>query len=251
MLGSKNLGIALCIAGAAALSGCGTTAKFTYPADASQLLETSATNSTRDQNVSVPPFEDLRGNKNQLGTYFLYMVPLSPMGFMRYERPDAARTFNSVQEFDFDATEDLAKAAAYSLRKSGVFNDAFFTFGGRKNDSDLVLEGRILSTTYTGQIFSYGLSVFGPILWFTGLPAGTSENDLELALALRDRNSDAVVWQDEYHLDRKIVQGLYYRFGHDTRGYAYLMQDVMNKAIRDMRESLEGRELTTAHSAAQ
>jgi hypothetical protein len=249
MLWVKNLGIMLCIAGAATLTGCGTTAKFTYPADASQLLKTSATNATRDQDVSVPPFEDLRGNKNQFGTFFLYMVPLSPMGFMQYERPDAARTFNTVQEFDFDATEDLAKAAAYSLRKSGVFNDAFFTFGGRKSDSDLVLEGKILSTTYTGQVWSYGLSVFGPMLWFIGLPAGTSENDLELALALRDRDSDTVIWEDEYDLDRKIVQGLYYRFGHDTRGYAYLMQDLMNKAIRDMRQSVNQKALTSAQMA--
>lgn len=241
MWGNKNLGIMLCITGAALLSGCGTTAKFTYPADASRLLEASATNSTRNQSVSVPPFEDLRGNKNQFGTYFLYMIPLSPMGFMQYERPDAARTFNTVQEFDFDATEDLAKAAAYSLRKSQVFKDAYFTFGGRKSDSDLVLEGQILSTTYDGQVWSYGLSVFGPMLWFIGLPAGTSENNLELAFTLRDRNQDTVVWQDQYHFDRKIIQGLYYRFGHDTRGYAYLMQDAMNEAISDMRESISKR----------
>ena len=251
MLGGKNIGVMLCIAGAVALTGCGTTAKFTYPANASQLLEVPATNAARGQNVSVPPFEDLRGNENQFGTYFLYLIPLSPLGFMRYERPDAARTFNSVQEFDFDATEDLAKAAAYSLRKSGVFNDAFFTFGGRKSDSDLVLEGKILSTTYKGQVFSYGLSVFGPMLWFIGLPAGTSENDLELALALRDRDSDSVIWQSKYHLDRKIVQGLYYRFGHDTRGYAYLMQDVMNRAIRDMFDSVNKQELAHARMAGQ
>lgn len=238
MLWVKNLGIMLCIAGAATLTGCGTTAKFTYPADASQLLKTSATNATRDQDVSVPPFEDLRGNKNQFGTVFLYLIPLSPMGFMRYERPDAARTFNTVQEFDFDAQEDLAKAAAYSLRESNVFNNAFFTFGGRKNESDLILKGQILSTTYKGQTWSYGLSIFGPMLWFIGLPAGTSENDLELGLTLRDRDTDQVIWEHEYKLDRKIVQGLYYRFGHDTRGYAYLMQDIMNKAIQGMRQAL-------------
>lgn len=238
MFWGSHIRILASIVCAAALAGCGTTAKFTYPADASQLLEAHPTQATQDLDVSVPPFEDLRGNDNQFGTFFLYLIPLSPMGYMSYERPDAARTFNTVQEFDFDAQEDLAKAAAYSLRKSNLFNDAYFTFGGRKGESDLVLKGQILSTTYNGQTWSYGLSVFGPMLWFIGLPAGTSENDLELGLSLRARGTDQVIWEHKYNLDRKIVQGLYYRFGHDTRGYAYLMQDIMNQAIEDMRQAL-------------
>jgi len=72
-----------------------------------------------------------------------------PFGWGEYERPDADRMFNWIAEFDFDASEDLAKAAAYSLRKSRLFEDAFFTFGGDKENADYLLEGEMISMKLT------------------------------------------------------------------------------------------------------
>jgi hypothetical protein len=63
--------------------------------------------------VAVPPFDDQRGNENSSGTMWLYAIPLMPYGYIEYDRPDAARMFCSVAQFEFTPTEDLAKAAAY------------------------------------------------------------------------------------------------------------------------------------------
>ncbi|MCK5595677.1 hypothetical protein KAI19_05810, partial [bacterium] len=93
------------------LSGCGTTAKFIYPAKGRNLIR-FPDGPAYQKKVAVVPFEDMRGDKNQYGTYFLYLIPLMPFGYMEYERPDAARMFNTIAEFDFDMSEDLAKAAA-------------------------------------------------------------------------------------------------------------------------------------------
>ena len=220
------------------LTGCGTTAKFVYPADGRGLIRFNDGPAYKKK-VAVTPFDEMRGDNNQASTYFLYLIPLMPFGFGEYERPDAARMFNTIAEFDFDASEDLAKAAAYSLRKSGLFEDAFFTFGGDKDRAQLLLEGVILSTTYRGTLWTYGLSVYGPLLWFIGLPAGTSQNDLTLELKVTDLNTGGMLWEKNYDVDHKIVQGLYYRFGHDVRGYPYLMQDIMNDAIEDMNREFQ------------
>ncbi|WP_282755498.1 hypothetical protein [Desulfuromonas thiophila] len=220
------------------LTGCGTTAKFIYPADGRDLIGFSD-GPAYDKKIAVTPFEEMRGDTNQSGTYFLYLIPLMPFGYGEYERPDAARMFNSISEFDFEASDDLAKAAAYSLRKSGLFRDAFFTFGGDKDQAQLLLEGEILSTTYKGKLWTYGLSVYGPLLWFFGLPAGTSANELELALKITDLTTEKVVWEKQYALNHKIVQGLYYKLGHDVRGYPYLMQEIMNDAIEDMNREFQ------------
>ena len=233
----EAISISLCIV-AIGLTGCGTTAKFVYPADGRDLIEFS-NGPAYDRKVAVTPFEEMRGDTNQSGTYFLYLIPLMPFGYAEYERPDAARMFNTIAEFDFDASEDLAKAAAYSLRKSGLFRDAFFTFGGDKDQAQLLFEGEILSTTYKGTLWTYGLSGYGPLLWCFGLPAGTSANDLILALKVTDLATQKVLWDKKYDLDRKIVQGLYYKFGHDVRGYPYLMQDIMNDAIEDMNREFQ------------
>lgn len=222
------------------LSGCGTTAKYIYPANGRNLIQFEK-QPAYEKTVAVTPFEEMRGDKNQSGTYFLYLIPLMPYGFGQYERPDAARMFNTISEFDFDASEDLAKSAAYSFRRSRLFKDAFFTFGGDKNRADFLLEGEILSTTYKGSMWTYGLSVYGPLLWFFGLPAGTSQNDLTLALKFTDLKSGDLVWENNYDMSQKITQGLYYKFGHDVRGYAYLMQDIMNQAIEDINRELQSR----------
>ncbi|NOY69335.1 MAG: hypothetical protein GXP53_07575, partial [Deltaproteobacteria bacterium] len=46
------------------------------------------------------------------------------------------------------------------------------------------ISGSILSTQYKGKLFSYGLSVYGPVLWFIGFPATTIQNELSVEMAL-------------------------------------------------------------------
>jgi hypothetical protein len=230
---NKKLSLALCGICLFTIVGCGTTAKFVYPADGRTVKQVSKT-PLHPTRVAVVPFEDMRGDKNQSGTYFLYMIPLMPCGWGEYERPDAARMFNTVAEFQFDAGEDLAKAAAYSLSKSGLFQDAFFTYGGDKDRADYLLKGEMLSTTYKGTLWTYGLSVYGPMLWFFGLPAGTSYNEIILSMSLTDLSTGQSVWAKKYNVNDKIVQGLYYKMGHDVKGYSKLMQDIMNDAVTDI-----------------
>ncbi len=220
------------------LSGCGTTAKYIYPAQGQRLIN-FPDGPAYQKRIAVTPFKDMRGDQNESSTYFLYLIPLMPFGYVNYERPEAARLFNTIGEFDFDAAEDLAKAAALSLRESNLFKDAFFTFGGDKDRADLLFEGEIISTTYRGTIWSYGLSAQAPILWLLGLPSGTSRNDLALKMQVKDIATGKPVWEKTYEKEHKITQWIYYRLGHDVRGYAYMTQDIMNDAVGDLNRTLQ------------
>ncbi|MCK4400826.1 hypothetical protein KAW08_00810 [bacterium] len=223
------------------LSGCGTTAKFIYPAKERNLIRFSD-GPAYQKKVAVVPFEDMRGDENLMGTYFLHLIPLMPFGYGKCERPDAVTIFTTITKFDFDMSEDLAKAAAYSLRKSGLFSDVFFTFGGDKENAQLLLEGKVFSTTYYGKIYSYGLSFFYPCLTLVGLPVGSSRNDIVLNLKLTDLISEERVWEKNYNLTYKIIQGLYYHYGHDVKGYTHMMQEIMNDAIEDINRKFQKRE---------
>jgi hypothetical protein len=217
--------------------GCGTTAKFVYPANVKDIRHITDT-PFKQSKVAIIPFKEKRGDENDSSTYWLYLIPLMPYGYGKYERPDAARMFNTISEFEFDVSEDLAKASVYSLKESGLFQDVFFTFGGEKDKANYLLEGEILSTNYEGKLWTYGLSVYGPLPWFFGLPAGTSTNELDLVLKLTNLQTNQVIWKKQYKKEISITQGLYYKFGHDVRGYSYLMQDSMNDAIDDMQKVL-------------
>jgi len=217
--------------------GCGTTAKFVYPNKMNSLVELSS-EPIYHHKIAVTPFDDCRNDDNQSGTFFLFFAPLWPYGYVEYDRPDATRFFMSINSFEFTPSEDLAKAAAVSLRRSNLFDDAFFTFGGEKSNADFILEGKIISTYYKGRVFSYGLIFSGAYLWLLGAPCGTSLNRLALNMKLKNK-AKKVIW--EYTVDNQdyITQWLYCRLGHDTKLYSSLMEQAMNAAILDMAEKLK------------
>jgi hypothetical protein len=140
--------------------------------------------------------------------------------------------------------EDLAKAAVRSFEVSGLFDRVYFTFGGEAENADLVLQGVARRTQYHGKIISYGLSVWGPALWFIGLPAGTSTNRLEIALSLTNQERKEV-WSYTFSGDESITQGLYYNWGNDALNFAALMETGMNRALRDLASKLPEVERTT------
>lgn len=222
--------------------GCGTTAKFVYPADGRNLTSFSD-GPAYQKKVAVTPFEDMRGDKNRSGTLFFYLVPLMPFGWCNYDRPDAARMFLTISEFQCDVSEDLAKAAAFSLRRSGLFQDAFFTFGGDKDKADFLLEAELFSAHYKGTLYSYGVSILCPYLWFFGLPSGSSYNEVAMTMKLIDLSTGRPVWEKKYDVNRKTIQGLYYNWGDDARAYSGLMQEIMNDAIKDMNRELQRKQI--------
>src|SRR5436309_9761223 len=168
-----------------ALAGCNTQAKWTYPLDPSTLYR-STLQQRPDLVVAVLPFKEARPVTNRAATFFLYLIPLMPYGWVNYERPEAARMFNTIAKYELQLDEDLGKAASRSFVDSLLFRRVYFTLGGETREADLILRGTALHTTYNGKIISYGLSVYGPLLWFIGLPAGTSTNLLDITLSLTD-----------------------------------------------------------------
>jgi hypothetical protein len=215
-----------------ALAGCNTQAKWTYPLDASVLFRSTTQRS--ELTVAVLPFKEARPVTNRSATFMLYLIPLMPYGWVNYERPEAARMFNTIEAYQLQLDEDLAKAATRSFEESRLFRRVYFTFGGETREADLVLRGRAQHTTYNGKVISYGLSAFGPLLWFFGLPAGTSTNLLDLTLSLTDRE-DRELWKYSFSQDDTITQGLYYNWGNDTLQFASLFQTAMNGALQESR----------------
>lgn len=211
--------------------GCGTTAKFVYPAKMETMVQVNSS-PVFDKKVAVVPFDDYRDATNTVGSVFLAWLPLVPFGWVEYNRPDAARDFITIRQFDFTPSEDLPKAAALSLRRSRLFADAFFTFGGEKDKADFVLHGAVKSTKYLGHLWTYGLSFFGSYLWLFGLPCGNSENELVIELTLT--RQEKIIWEHTISRSDKIWQGYYYNWGHDVQAYSELMQNIMNEAIVDM-----------------
>lgn len=219
------------------LSGCGATAKFVYPSNPQNLLKLYE-QPKYDLEVAILPFEEARGDKNSISGALLYLIPLVPFSSYQYQRPDAARWFNSIGEFQFNVTEDIPKAVVTSLKKSNLFKNVYFSFGGDIQNADLLVNGTVKSTLYEGKLYTYCLSVFGPLLWVFGLPAGTSVNQLNLQITLNTQKSRRLLWEHDFSKQKTITQGLYYKMGHDAKSYATLMEEGMNEAVKDLDKKL-------------
>lgn len=202
-------------------SGCSTQATFTYPLGGPIDV---INNSPPDVKIAVLPAKDSRKIENNPGSWFLYLIPLAPFGFVDYYRPEAARTFFSIADFRARMDEDLSKAIAKHLQQAGVARNVFFDYGGLANTADYVLKTEILESTYHGRVISYGLSAFGPLLWFIGLPGGTSGTELILKLDLENKERKTI-WSKQINQQWEVTQGLYYNMGRDMEGLAISLQN--------------------------
>jgi len=213
------------------LASCAnTTNKFVYPNNHRNIEEISI---NTKKTVAVIPFEDLRDTDNR-NRFLLYLIPLVPYASADYNRPDAANMFLSTGSLDMDVSEDLAKASAYSLNKSNLFKDVYFTFGSDKRNADYILEGEVRQFKYEGNMYSYGVSILAPYLWLLGAPMGSSTDIVEMKFKLLTAKDESLIWSKKYFEKDKITQGLYYDCGEDVKGYSMIYQKIMNDVIKDL-----------------
>lgn len=225
---NKSLALTAVLGAVIGITGCGTTGKFIYPANMSTLYKSGADVAVQKK-VAVVPFDDYRADENS-NFFPAYLVPLFPYGWADYERPDAAAMFASIAKYDVTPAEDLAKATATSLRRSGLFTDAFFTMGGEKDRADFVVSGRIKVMRHSGKMLTYGLSVFGPLLWYVGAPAAKCDNVIALELEMRNKEGK-IVWECTIDRQDALWIWLYHRMGWDCKAFASMYQDAMNAAL--------------------
>lgn len=174
--------------------------------------------------VAVLPFEDRRpeGNSNKI---LLYLIPINPIGPFEYNQIEGGSGFLTHASYQVRPPEDLAKALVSELNSANLFSEVFYTERQHEPGVDYFLQGYVDEFRYEGKIISYGLSVYGPLLWFLGLPSGHTKNSLSVGLELRRAADGEVVWRSQpRRAERTLTSGLYYNWGKEFDGYPIMMQ---------------------------
>ena len=206
-------------------SGCSTQRVWTYKADPYVKTEPLV-----NKSVAVPPLADSRENVNHNLIGLMY-IPVMPFGWMNLNTPEGGQVHIASGLWLFRPPEDIAKAIAEEINNSGIFKEAFFT--NRASEGDLVLKGNLKSTYYHGKLFSYCLSVYGVDLWLIGFPAGTYENNLEIAFELVEPSTGKVHWKGTYKKEYSKVFWIYAP-GADFY-YDQLLKDIMKEVIQSLK----------------
>ena len=252
---NKFIVSAVGIAAALVLGACNNIAKFDYNG-AQGTLAKFAEPGSATKSVAVMPFMDQRGAKyfdpsqaglasarpsGDHGSFFLALIPFMPFGYVEKEQPELSEDFVSLERFHFDVQNDLAAAAFASLKSSNLFSEVKrANTAAQAADADYIWRGSVTSTFYRGRIFTYGISVFSPILWVVGIPDGSSTNELGVKFELVDRASGNVVWEYNYLNSDYLNHWLYARVGKDASLYPQLMKQAMNCALYDLSKKMPG-----------
>jgi hypothetical protein len=181
--------------------------------------------------VVVMPFADERANVNRNRLAF-YLIPLFPFGWVDYEVPEGEpmHIFSGLWT-NYNPKEDYAKALAQELENARLFNEAYF--GYTREGSDLVIRGNLENTRYKAYMITYGLSAYGPLLWFFGFPAGTASNELSVKLMCEDSKSRTVLFSKTYMAPRYTTWFWLYWMPTDFN-YAELLKEIYREFIGDL-----------------
>jgi hypothetical protein len=213
------------------IAGC-RSKSFIYPEIGTLQTKEASLVPFTNKTVVVLPFNDNRPKDENFNLYFLYIIPIAPFGYGKYEYPEKATWFTSISSFNFNPSIDLARAASTNFQNSKLFKDVIFSNTPGEYKSDYTLEGQINSLLYTGRRFSYGTSYLSYILWTLGAPMGTSFNCVSITFCLKDKNKN-ILWQYSSGKEDYIVQWMYRPY-NDCGMYTELTNKAIEDAITDL-----------------
>lgn len=221
--------ITLCLAAIAVLglSGCASQKAWKYGPEAASnhppIMDTS---------VIVTPFDDQRINENS-NKYALYLIPLMPYGWQDLNTPEGVQIHANSGLWLWKPSEDMAKATAEEVENAKIFRETFF--GNRASEADLLLKGSIKSSKYNGKLITYGLSAYGPALWWLGLPAASIDNELILNFKLVDQKNNLVLWEKDYQENVSKISSMY-NLDSDFN-YSEMLKKILLNVISDIKRN--------------
>lgn len=183
----------------------------------------------------VLPYKDARPNENT-NMILMYMIPIVPFGWTTQNTPEGVmQHVTSALWNNYKPVEDFPKALVEDLRAAKLYSDAFFDY--KEGDAEYVIQGTINSTRYDGKVYSYGLSVYGPLLWFIGLPAGSASNELSIEVNCLNKKTGRTILSKRYTAPSYSATSFLYVMANDFN-YPEMLANVNKQVVEDLRAAL-------------
>ena len=80
------------------------------------------------------------------------------------------------------------------------------------------------------------MSVYGPTLWWIGLPAANVSNELIVSFKLEDRKNNKVLWEKEYR-DEVSHTSVIYSLNSDFE-YPDMLKKILLNVVKDIKTEI-------------
>lgn len=219
------------------ITGCLGSRDWDYPPPPDNAYLEVTADQKVDGSLVVVPLDDKRGTEVR-EQYWASVIPFVPYASSTYDRPETVSNPSPVDEVTFSPSRDFARAMAEEVRKTGIFTSVTFVDKDQPlPPSDFVLRGRLYSTRWERNISTYLLGPAGTVLWFAGLPFGTTETDMEMfAQITRAGEPDNVLWGFAMEFEAKEIDSVYRGLEDSVTNYPRGLQEGLRLAIADLVE---------------
>ncbi len=151
---------------------------------------------------------------NTQGRMFMTYIPLLPYVTLRWERLDESMRIQSdaiekkgrgmtlgspqpvAPRFDeYHYPESFPRAIAKDLEAAGLFSSVAYVGEESAEGHEYRLSGTLRETPLRYSVTSFGLGIFGVLLWLLPIPMAKTTGGLVLDLELVDQSTGAVIWR--------------------------------------------------------
>ncbi|HEX5050898.1 MAG TPA: hypothetical protein VFZ65_03920 [Planctomycetota bacterium] len=213
-----------------ALASCySSVGAWTYP---SGRYTTTASPQPAPAFVLVEPLLDERGHENVSSMTWSY-VPVFPLGWNHFDRPEATVPGPDTTQYRVEPCLDLARSIVIELQRQHLVERAEFARDYQHGLGETHrLRGRLRAFSVDLTRWTYGLSVYAPVLWSLGLPQATSKNAFCVDLELVEVASQRVVWSASLFDADSWVEGYYY--GPDWYRFSWMWERRLRAGLLDL-----------------
>ncbi|WCL49694.1 hypothetical protein [Leptospira sp. GIMC2001] len=183
-----------------------------------------------EKSIKILFFEDLRKGENINKTAYSF-IPFFISGNFELNFPESdGISLNTPFKYYFADILKKELEGNYNFKSIMLTDDKSII-------TDYTIKGEISKFYCERKLYTYGLSFYGVLLWYLGVPAMANECEIELKLDLMDSNNLEIL--SKVYSDKKIVySGLYYNINNLDRVYSHLLKNIMNVIKSDIKKNM-------------
>jgi len=228
------------------LTGCVASRPQTYTLAQNNFSDYNLTSFKR---VVVLPFKDLRGDYNR-DLSVLALIPLVPYGWAICEIPEQNCPIGR-SGLTGNLSENLARNFANGLAKDSLFQEV--TFGHRRSQGDMMIQGKILEITARQKLYTYGLSLFGGFPWLIYLPSLSTVVTSAIEINCIDAASNRTIYSSTYTETADKQINAFYDIIFTRDFFKMKKQDPINleSMVKATLDRIEANMLSDLHNAVK
>ncbi|TGL19785.1 hypothetical protein EHQ47_16950 [Leptospira bourretii] len=183
-----------------------------------------------NKSLKILFLDDARVGVN-IDNSILSLIPLFIYGKKELHFPEYDEiSVNSPLKYFIADILEKEIGSKFSLKKILITDD-------KSIPTDFTIQGVLQKSFCERRFYTYGLSLYGVLLWYFGAPAMANECEIELKIAFLDsRNKE--FFSKIYSTKQNMNVGIYTKYSNLNRNYSETIKFISKQIIEDINSKI-------------